>query len=261
MTAIITIKGKAKFSTGDEYLLGPAGPDAPAPGYLGGYEAAATLRAGSYLSAHNRKFQVIDKLWKADEKRQGGIFIKLRALDDFSVDSDLELNPVREGFSLAWITLSDKGAKGQRIDESGPLIEEIIGSSLKLSLAGGFIIPDDPVLLKSLLVHLTLSSGFDLVVTTGGTGLGPRDITPDVAMDIIEKRLPGFEQAMLNYSLTKTPHAMISRAAAGTLGLSLLINVPGSPRGVRENLEAMLPALDHALKKLQGDQSDCAAKV
>lgn len=258
---MITIKGKADFRTGEEYILGPAGPEAPGTGYLGGYAAIAALRAGSYLSAKKHKFQIIDKLWKADEKGQGGVFLKLRALDDFSVESDLELNPVRQGFSLAWITLSDKGAKGQRVDKSGPLIEEIAGSALKLSLAGGFIIPDDPVLLKSLLVHLALSSGFDLVVTTGGTGLGPRDITPDVVLDIIDKRLPGFEQAMVNYSLTKTPHAVISRAVAGTLGLSLLINLPGSPRGVRENLEVVLPALEHALKKLQGDQSDCATKV
>jgi len=80
-------------------------------------------------------------------------------------------------------------------------------------------------------------------------------------MDVIDKRLPGFEQAMTGYSLTKTPHAMISRAVAGTLGQSLLINLPGSPGGVRENLEVVLPALEHALKKLQGDQTDCASKV
>jgi molybdopterin adenylyltransferase len=261
LSAMITLKGKTVFRSGEEYILGPAGPDTSAPGYIGGYEAVGSLRAGSYLGAQNHRFQVIDKFWKTDNNRQGGIFIKLRALDDISVDSELGLSQLREGFSLAWITLSDKGAKGQRIDESGPLIEEIAGSSLQLSLAAGFIIPDDPVLLKSLMVHLALTSGFDLVITTGGTGLGPRDITPEVTLDIIDKRLPGFEQAMLNYSLTKTPHAVISRAVGGTLGLSLVINLPGSPRGVRENLEVVLPALGHALNKLQGDQSDCAAKV
>ena len=261
MNTMITIKGNTVFRSGEEHILGPAGPDTSAPGYIGGYESLGALRAGGYLAAQNRKLQVADKFWKTDENRQGGIFLKLRVLDDITVDSEQEFSYLRQGFSLAWITLSDKGAKGQRVDESGPLIEEVAGSSLEISLAAGFIIPDDPVLLKSLMVHLALTSGFDLVITTGGTGLGPRDITPEVTMDIIDKRLPGFEQAMLNYSLTKTPHAVISRAVAGTLGLSLVINLPGSPGGVRENLEVVLPALGHALKKLQGDQSDCAAKV
>lgn len=261
MTGMITIKGKGNFSSGHEYFLGPHVPGKKSPGYVAGQEILAGLRAGVYLSAARHKFQITDKLWMAGEKGMGSLFLGLRALDDFSVEQGLDLCPARRGFSLAWVTLSDKGSKGKRLDESGPLIRDILGSALELSLERGFIIPDDYCLLKSLLVHLCLTSGFDLIVTTGGTGLGPRDITPEVAMDIIDKRLSGFEQAMTVYSLTKTPHAMISRAVAGTLGQSLLINLPGSPGGVRENLEVVLPALEHALKKLQGDQTDCASKV
>ncbi len=261
MTGIITIRGRGNFSSGHEYLLGPYNPEGKEPGYVAGYEVIKGLKAGGYLSAKEPEFQVTGKFWMTEQGGKGSIFLELRALNDFFVEQSLELNPARKGFSLAWITLSDKGSKGQRLDESGPLIENICSSTLDISLARGFIIPDDYDILKSLLVHLSLSSGFDLIITTGGTGLSPRDITPEVTMDIIDKRLPGFEQGMLSYSLTRTPHAMISRAVAGTLGQSLLINLPGSPKGVRENLGVVLPALEHALTKLSGDQSDCAVRV
>lgn len=253
--------GQGSFSRGNEYLLGPDSFQENGLGYAADYETIMELRAGICLSVEKYKFQLTDKIWMTADKGQGGIFLKLRALNDFFMEQSLDFSLTRQGFSLAWITLSDKGSKGQRLDQSGPLIQEIAGSFLELSLARGFIIPDDSGLLKSLLVHLALLAGFDLVITTGGTGLGPRDITPEVTLDVIDKRLPGFEQAMISYSLTRTPHAMISRAVTGTLGQSLLINLPGSPKGVRENLQVVLPAMEHALKKLQGDQSDCAAKV
>ncbi len=258
---MIRIRGKKNFSTGNEYIVGPDSLQGKDIFYSSGYETIMELRAGTYLSRVEQKFQVTDKIWMTDARGRGGIFLKLKALDDFSMEQSLDLTFMRHGFSLAWITLSDKGSKGQRHDKSGPLIEEITGSALELSLFRGFIIPDDYGLLKSLLIHLSLTAGFDLIITTGGTGLGPRDITPEVALDIIDKRIPGFEQGMLNYSLTKTPHAMISRAAAGTLGQSILLTLPGSPKGVRENLGVVLPALEHALKKLQGDKADCAAGV
>lgn len=163
----------------------------------------------------------------------------------------------RTGFSLAWITLSDKGARGERQDLSGPAIHETVATAMDLCLATGTLIADEPLLLKETLVDFCLAQGFDLVMTTGGTGLGPRDITPEVTLSVLDKRLPGFEQIMTDASLAKTPHGMISRAVAGTLGQSLVINLPGSPKAVRENLKALLPALKHALQKLQGDSSDC----
>lgn len=254
----ISIKGNEKFIRGDEFLLGPDSPDSSCLGFVVDPEAVMAVRTGMYLTATNAEFQVTDKIWSADARGRGGIFLKLKPLADISCEQFLDLTLSRQGFSLAWITMSDKGSKGHRLDESGPLIERICASSLDISLSRGFVIPDDYGQLQSLLVQLCLTSGFDLVITTGGTGLSPRDITPEVTMGLIEKRLPGFEQAMVNYSLTKTPHAMISRAVAGTLGQSMIINLPGSPRGVKENLETVLPALEHALKKLQGDQSDCA---
>lgn len=167
------------------------------------------------------------------------------------------LFPIRQGRSLAWITLSDKGALDQREDASGPAIEKLVRERLPLSHAQGFLLPDDAFALRALLIELALGQGYDLICTTGGTGLGPRDVTPEATLSVVERRLPGFEQAMMAASLNKTPHAAISRAVAGTLGLSIIINLPGSRRAVLENLTAVLPALPHALDKLHGDPADC----
>lgn len=178
----------------------------------------------------------------------------------------LEGNPVREerdcfrehrGLSLAWITLSDKGARGERKDVSGPAIREIISGAMEICLSRGMIIPDEPDIFKHILTDFCLFQGFDLVITTGGTGVGPRDITPDVTCMLLDKRLPGFEQAMMAAALKKTPHGVISRAVAGTMGLSLVINLPGSLKAVRENLLSVLPAIRHTIEKLQGDEKDC----
>lgn len=165
---------------------------------------------------------------------------------------------LRQGRSVAWVTLSDKGARGERVDTSGPTIAEMVGSSLSTSLIRGFLLPDSLQELKGLLTDLALFQKVDLILTTGGTGVGPRDFSPEATLAVIEKRLPGFEQTMTRNSLSKTPHGMISRAVAGTLGNSLIINLPGSPKAVAENLAAVLPAVEHTLAKLQGDPSDCA---
>lgn len=164
---------------------------------------------------------------------------------------------VKEGLSLAWITLSDKGARGEREDTSGPSISLLAQKALDIVLSRGFIIPDEQERLKALLVELALNQRFDLVLTSGGTGLSPRDITPEATLAVLEKRLPGVEQAMTASSLQATPHGMLSRAVAGTLGGAVIVNLPGSPKAVAENLTAILPALQHGVEKLQGDMSDC----
>ena len=181
----------------------------------------------------------------------------LTALTPQDGGQNLPLETVRRGRSLAWITLSDKGAAGLREDAAGPAIEAAIRAGLPLDHAQGFLLPDEAGALRSLLMELALGQGYDCICTTGGTGLSPRDVSPQTTLSVLDQRLPGFEQAMMAASLAKTPHAAISRAVCGVLGRSIIINLPGSLKAVRENLAAVLPALPHALDKLHGDPADC----
>lgn len=154
------------------------------------------------------------------------------------------------------ITLSDKGSRGEREDISG---REVIGmlADLDIRVADYDIVPDEKEIIKKKIIEYTDTRRLDLVVTTGGTGVSPRDVTPDATLEVIEKELPGMAEAMRAESMKKTPHAMISRAVAGIRGQSLIINLPGSPKGARENLAVILPALKHTIEKIQGDESDC----
>jgi len=156
----------------------------------------------------------------------------------------------------AILTISDKGFTGEREDRSGPVLREILDKA-GFSIASFEILPDDRLLLEQRLRHLADQSSLDLVLTTGGTGLTPRDVTPDATLAVIDRQVPGMAEAMRAASLVKTPHAMLSRAVAGIRGQTLIVNLPGSVKGAQENLEALLPALEHALAKIQGDPSDC----
>ncbi|MBQ7456544.1 MAG: MogA/MoaB family molybdenum cofactor biosynthesis protein [Desulfovibrio sp.] len=163
----------------------------------------------------------------------------------------------KEGVSLAWITLSDKGAQGVRQDTAGPMIPECIAQALPLCLSQGFLLPDDPFALRALLTECALTNHYDIIITSGGTGITQRDTTPEATMKVLDTHLPGFTHAMMAHSLSKTPYAMLSRACAGIIGTTLVINLPGSRKAVLENLEVLLPALGHTLAKLHNDPSDC----
>jgi molybdopterin adenylyltransferase len=160
--------------------------------------------------------------------------------------------------TAAIVTLSDKGSRGERVDESGQAIRDMV-AGLGATVAHYEILPDDRTQIAALLARLSDAGTVDLVLTTGGTGVAPRDVTPEATRDVIDRELPGMAEAMRAESLKKTPRAMISRAVAGIRKKTLIVNLPGSPRAVRENLAVILPALSHAIEKIKGDPSDCAS--
>ena len=159
-------------------------------------------------------------------------------------------------FKVAILTISDRGSKGEREDSSGPIIKEMI-RDLPAEIIHYEIIPDEKERIVEALRKSSDQLKADLILTTGGTGLSLRDVTPDATLKVIDKEVPGFSEAMRAESLKKTPHAMISRAVTGIRGSTLIINLPGSPKSVRENLSVILAALPHALSKLKSDPSEC----
>jgi molybdopterin adenylyltransferase len=159
-------------------------------------------------------------------------------------------------FSVGILTISDKGSRGERQDKSGQAIREIL-SSMDVSVLNYDTVPDEKDLIVEKLVKWADKDNLDVVVTTGGTGLTPRDVTPEATLAVVDRIVPGFAEAMRAESLKKTPHAMLSRAVVGTRGKCLIVNLPGSPRAVRECLQVILPALPHALETLKGQSDEC----
>jgi molybdopterin adenylyltransferase len=156
--------------------------------------------------------------------------------------------------SVAVLTVSDKGSKGEREDLSGPLIGEMI-KKIGAELNYYEILPDEKILIKEKLIKY--SKKIDLILTTGGTGLSTRDVTPDATLEVIDKEVPGIAEAMRSEGLKKTSRAMLSRAVAGVKGDALIINLPGSPKAVKESLSVILDVIPHAIEKIKGDPSEC----
>lgn len=157
---------------------------------------------------------------------------------------------------VAVLTMSDKGARGEREDKSGVVIKEML-ATINGVVEHYKIIPDDLDLIKEELLHCCDVIKMDLVFTTGGTGFGPRDNTPEATRDVIKREVPGIPEAMRRESANKTSKAMLSRAVAGIRNKTLIINLPGSPKGVRECLDVVLPVLPHAIEILTGRGGEC----
>ena len=160
-------------------------------------------------------------------------------------------------FGAAVLTASDRGARGEREDKSGKVIEEIV-QRLGGEVREYAMVPDDLESIREKLIYFADQLKAEVILTTGGTGLSPRDNTPEATLSVVEKLVPGLAEVMRSESLKKTPHAMLSRAVCGVRGNSLIINLPGSPKAVRECLEFIEPALPHAIELMKGRVSDCA---
>lgn len=160
-------------------------------------------------------------------------------------------------FTAGIITLSDKGSRGERVDESGRVIEEMIQEA-GYEVKHTEIIPDDLKLIEEKLIEYSDVHQVDLILTTGGTGFSPRDVTPEATEKIATRRVPGIAEAMRAYSMSITKRAMLSRAASVIRNNTLIINLPGSPKAVKETLDYILPELDHGLKILKNLDGECA---
>lgn len=225
----------------------------------------ASLPVGTYLQAgetllevtqigkkchhHCEIFQQVGECVMPKE----GIFARVLAGGKIAVGDPIA---IWRGIPVAVITASDKGAKGEREDLSGQEIERMI-AEIGGKVIDYRILPDEIETLASTMVELTDQVGAALVLTTGGTGFSPRDFTPEATLKVIERQVPGLPEAMRRESFAKTPRAMLSRAMAGIRGKSLIINLPGSPKGVRECLQVIMPVLPHAVEILRGTSGEC----
>lgn len=153
----------------------------------------------------------------------------------------------------AVVTVSDRSARGERVDESGRVVAEALAAEQYI-VDERRVIPDERPEIEATLIALC-EAGFDLILTTGGTGFAPRDVTPEATRAVIEREAPGLAEAMRAASIARFPHAMLSRSVAGIRGRTLLVNLPGSPKAARENLQVILPALPHGIELLRGVDS------
>lgn len=160
-------------------------------------------------------------------------------------------------FKTAVVTVSDRCSRGERADEGGPLVAETLKNA-GYEVVKTVLVPDEKEQIEAALRELSGSGEVVFIATTGGTGFAPRDVTPEATVAVCEKLCPGIPEAMRAASMKITPRAMLSRAQAGICGQTLILNLPGSPRAAKENLEAVLPALDHGLEMLSGRPADCA---
>lgn len=169
-----------------------------------------------------------------------------------------EISEKNMDFRVGILTVSDKGSRGQRVDTSSGAIRELL-AGLSAQVERYEVVPDEQDVIAGRLRAWADEERLDLILTTGGTGLSPRDVTPEATLSVIDRSVPGMAEAMRQAGLGQTPMAMLSRAVAGLRGRTLIVNLPGSERGVRQNLAQLLPVLPHALETLRGEAGDHVA--
>lgn len=188
-----------------------------------------------------------------------GVFAKVIAEGTINVGDEMKMLEPREDrpFQAAVITLSDKGFKGEREDKSGPLLASILEEK-GYEVVESIILPDVQSRIEKELIRLSDGRQVDLILTTGGTGLSLRDVTPEATLAVATRNVPGISEAIRAYSMEITKRAMLSRGASVLRNNTLIINLPGSPKAVRESMDVILSELDHGLKILKGSASECA---
>ena len=187
-----------------------------------------------------------------------GVFARVLRGGTIHVGDPVALLPPPEHPPLraAVITLSDKGSRGERQDRSGPLAAEMLAEA-GYRVEETLLLPDEAEGLKAQLIRLADGRQLNLILTTGGTGFSPRDITPEATLAVADRSAPGIAEAMRYHSLSITPRGMLSRAVSVLRGKTLIVNLPGSPKAVRENLEYILPSLEHGLRIAAGLDGEC----
>ena len=228
-----------------------------------------TLPVGTYLKAgetllevtqigkschhHCEIFQQVGQCVMPKE----GIFTRVLVGGKIKEEDSIE---IWQGIPVGIITASDKGAKGEREDQSGKEIENLV-KEINGTVIDYRVLPDDQEVLSKAMIEMIDELGVGLLLTTGGTGFSPRDVTPEATLAVIERGVPGLPEAMRRESFTVSPRAMLSRAMAGIRGKCLIVNLPGSPKAVRECLQIILPVLPHAIDILRGAGGECGQAV
>ena len=161
-------------------------------------------------------------------------------------------NTVKARMRAAVVTVSDRSFRGERPDGSGPVLQRLLAAA-GAEVSHASVVPDDAAIIGALLVRLADSDGCELIFTTGGTGLSPRDVTPEATLQVIDRRVPGMEEAIRQESLRQTPYAMLSRGVVGVRGRTLIVNVPGSPKAAHECFGVVQPVLAHAVTLLRNE--------
>lgn len=211
---------------------------------------------GKECHSHCRIFQAMGECIMPRE----GVFARVVHGGCVSVGDEMTVTPPDDSVRrAAVVTLSDKGASGERKDESGPLAAEILAGA-GYCVIEELMLPDEREALERELVRLCDGRQCHLVITTGGTGFAPRDVTPEATRAVAERDAPGIAEAIRAYSMTITPRAMLSRGVSVIRGGTLIVNLPGSPKAVREALEFVLPSLEHGIEVLRGRAVECARK-